>query len=364
MTDWAEPAPASLEKVERLGCLYLTFLNYPGGLSFQQIRDFLPLAYPGDRDISRRKFERDKEELKRLGLVLRHFAPGSVLPSGREAGEHTYVPAEEIQKLPELRLEPDEASELAAVLFAAIDEFEERDEAFVENLQSAAVKLLYRHPSPPSGGVGARPEGLPASDGDEVSGSLGVVMDALHRRRLLVIDYPSRGGTPRSRRVEGRGLLTHRGRWCLVAHCREVDAIRSFYLDRIQRIEVTETNYAHDPNFRIKDYSLHPLGIRIHEPEALRLTIDAEREEVFRDFLIGLPAFLNNAPDPEGDSDEATGWRIETTNRGALFSWMIRNPGVVLGLGPESALSAFREYRAALAGPYDFALETRAGSSA
>lgn len=346
----AESNPGPLEKIERLGCLYLTFLNNPGGLSFQQIKGYLPLAYQGDQESSRRKFERDKEELKRLGLALRHFAPGETLPSGAPAPEHRYVPMEEIQRLPELRLSAEEASELAAVLFAAMDEYGTRDPELVENLKSAAMKLLYRHPASraPEPAPGERPrvaQNLLAGGEERAALRLGEVMDALHRRRVLALTYPAREGGAVERRVEGRGLLTHRGRWCLVAYCRKVQAIRSFYLDRMQSLEVLAETYRPDPDFRIKDYSLHPLGLRMHPVEELRLLLDEEREEIFRDFLIGLPAYLNATTAADGEL------RLQTSNRAALFSWMTRNPGVVRALGPEAARSAFRAYLAAMDEP-------------
>ncbi len=341
---------APLEKLERLGCLYLTFLNNPGGLSFQEIRSFLPLAYPGDPDSARRKFERDKEELKGLGLPLRHFAPGQTLPGGAEAMGHTYVPVEEIQKLPELRLTSEEASELAAVLFAAIDEYSNKDENMAEALQSAAIKLLYRHPAAQAvqESVPLRP-GLPEDEGDAVADRLGVIMDALHRHRVLRLGYPARGGAAgeevQERLVEGRGLLTHRGRWCLVAYCRRVRAVRSFYLDRITLVESTAEQFRPDPKFQIKEYSLHPLALRLYPVEELRLAVDPEREEILRDFLTGLPEFLRRS----FKDDLVT---LETTNRDGLFSWMIRNPGVIRALGPAAARERFRAYLAAMGEPY------------
>src|SRR5690349_12212610 len=108
------------DKIERLACLYLAFLNNPRGLSFSELREALPLAYQGEFESGRRKFERDKEDLASMGMALDHYADGEPLPGGGTAEGHVYVPTEEIRRLHELRLTEDEAGALAFVLFGAI----------------------------------------------------------------------------------------------------------------------------------------------------------------------------------------------------------------------------------------------------
>ncbi len=119
-----------MNKLERIGCLYLTFLGHPGGLSFAQIREYLPDAYPAgpgeDPETSRRKFERDKDELRALGMDLKHHAAGETLPDGSLAGASIYVIAEELQRLPEIELSPGEVQTLSAVLMTALAEASEK----------------------------------------------------------------------------------------------------------------------------------------------------------------------------------------------------------------------------------------------
>ncbi len=185
-----------------------------------------------------------------------------------------------------------------------------------------------------SAGVARKPAGDP-----EETEKLGRVHEALMNRRVMKITYPERTGAPGERDVEGRGLVAHRGRWCLVAHCRRVGDIRKFYLDRIRDISVTEEKHQPDPNFNIKDYSLHPLALRMHEPVRVKLMVREEQEEQLRDFFTGLPESLEKEVEWSGTEVE-----FATTNKPALFSWLIRHPGAALKIGPEEVHAGFVEH--------------------
>ncbi|ALJ20473.1 helix-turn-helix transcriptional regulator [Microbacterium sp. No. 7] len=62
---------------------------------------------------------------------------------------------------------------------------------------------------------------------------------ALHEQRVLSLRYRDRRGTQTSRHVDPVFLARTGGRWHLVAHCRERDAIRWFDLDRITAAHTT-----------------------------------------------------------------------------------------------------------------------------
>lgn len=344
-----------MDKLERIAVLYLTFLGHPGGLSFAQLREYLPEAYAAasgeDPESMRRKFERDKEELRSLGMDLRHYAAGEALPDGSMASHSIYVVAEELQRSPAVDLSQSEVHTLAAMLMAALAESNEKQQDR-GLLESAAYKLLYKHPAllRNSGDVArqARPAGRSES-APEVAENLTRIHEGLARRLSLDIDYTNKTGHSESRRVDGRGLISHRGRWCLVARCHRAQDIRMFYVDRIADIKLSDAQYPADENFDLRQYSLHPLALRIEAPVELRVLIDAEREESLLDFLNGLPESSRLQQRSSGEDTEIT---LLTGNPYAFFSWMMRHPGSVRRLGPAATHARFLNYLAALKANY------------
>jgi len=329
-----------MKKMERLACLYLAFINNPAGLSFADLKEFLPAAYQGDADSARRKFERDKDDLRKLGMDLEFYPEGASRESGIAVQGNLYAPRDELRRLPEISLNEEEARALAAALFRAVEENRYRDLARAMTLRSAALKLLYRSP----GAMLAAPLGQapPArlSESRELTAKLEIIHAALAERRVLKISYPDASGVRRERLAEGRGLVAHRGRWCLAAHCRLAGAVRSFYVDRIGEASLTEERYRPARDFNIRDFSLHPLALRIHEERPARLLLAEDREELFSDLIAGLPRrFVAGLKRRDNEVS------LTTTNQEALFSWMTRHPGAVERLGPESLRRDYITYR-------------------
>lgn len=323
-----------MNKLERLGSLYLTFLNNPGGISFSRLREKMAGAYEGDFDSARRKFERDKEDLKKLGLELQCFGPGSILPHGKLAQDYEYIPSEEPDRLPELKLENDEAALLATILLENIESIGINNIRKSELLKSAAKKLLYKNP--PGTGIssaGAAPRDEPETSDGEAE-ILGLVVQAIKNRMTLRFQYPSPSGDLKFREVYGRGIITHRDRWCLVAHDARAGEIRYFYLNRMIEPEIKTEEFPPDPSFQIQDHSLHPLALRISSPVLITVILDETREDLFFDFLTGAPPSTNVFV--EGNRIELT-----TTNPDALFSWILLNPGIIKALGPEQIREEF-----------------------
>ena len=101
----------SQPKLERLMNLLIMLLSARRPLTVEQIREMHPAYDQGDSESFRRMFERDKDELRDLGVPL-ETGPGRRL--GDRAGLHR--PAHATTSCREISLEPDEA---AAVALAA-----------------------------------------------------------------------------------------------------------------------------------------------------------------------------------------------------------------------------------------------------
>ncbi|MBI4231374.1 MAG: WYL domain-containing protein, partial [Planctomycetes bacterium] len=73
-----------------------------------------------------------------------------------------------------------------------------------------------------------------------VSDRIGDLDGAIARRRIVVLDYYSQRRDEASRRaVRPYGIAQEDGAWYLVAHCERDDAVRTFRIDRIRRVEPT-----------------------------------------------------------------------------------------------------------------------------
>src|SRR6202142_2804699 len=95
----------SRRKTERLLSLVVCLLSTRRSLTAAQIREAVP-GYPESFEAFKRMFERDKEELRELGIPLETDFTG---PGDEEAG---YRIKREAYELPEITLEPDEAAVL------------------------------------------------------------------------------------------------------------------------------------------------------------------------------------------------------------------------------------------------------------
>lgn len=216
-------APTKISKVERLMNLVIAMLSTRGYLTAEWVRANV-IGYgdcPTDEAFSR-MFERDKSELRDLGIPLETGrASGSDAVEGYRIKPDAYA-------LPEIDLTPDEAATVAVATQLW------RSPERVTATQSALLKLRAAGVDvDPAAGVaittGAGPAGLRGSE--EVLGALLAAIDTGQAVRFRHRPNPIEPYTVRT--VEPWGVVTARGRWYLVGHDRDRDDTRTFRLSRI-----------------------------------------------------------------------------------------------------------------------------------
>ena len=204
---------------ERLVSLLLTLRNTTTGLSAEELVASVPgyaLADPSTNPLSaRRKFERDKDTLRELGI--------EVTTTGRP-GEPRYRVVEEDYTLPPLHL----SAEQAACLSLAASAWRDGD------LPATARRALTKLRAVSEGPAGSSSAGLPALtadlSGDEIPEEL---ITAVDERRLVTFDYVSaRSGSTRARTVEPHHLRLAEGAW---------------YLDAVEPSGAHDTNSTEEP---------------------------------------------------------------------------------------------------------------------
>ena len=210
----------SAKKTERLLNLVICLLHTRRYLSVQEIRTAVP-GYAQDTEESfRRMFERDKDELRELGIPLE---------TGTNSAAHDDEPGYRIARrdyeLPAIALEPDEAAALglAARLWQSAP--------LAGATGSALLKLRAAGVQAPAASAAATVlEPRVAASEPAFESSLAAVRDA---REVRFTYRTSGAGQPQLRSVQPWGVVSWRGRWYLVGHDTDRAAPRVFRLSRI-----------------------------------------------------------------------------------------------------------------------------------
>lgn len=219
-------APTKISKVERLMNLVIALLSTRGYLTAERIR--ANVAGYGDQtdEAFSRMFERDKSELRDLGIPLETGRISAFEPTeGYRIKPDAYA-------LPDIDLTPDEAAAVAVA--TTLWESPER----ITATQSALLKLRAAGVDvDPGDGVAITtsvgPAGLRGSE--EV---LGVLFSAIDFRQAVQFNHrPTMMEPYVARTMEPWGVVTARGRWYLVGHDRDRDATRIFRLSRIADVK-------------------------------------------------------------------------------------------------------------------------------
>lgn len=207
----------SRRKTERLLNLVIALLATRYGLSAEAVRSRVP-GYAEEDIAFRRTFERDKEELRELGVPVETVTDWE--------GEPVYRITRRDYELPAVHLSADEA---AAVGLAA----RVWQEASLGAAATWARRKLAAAGAPVEQAELALPRGLePRLDATEPA--FPALRSALRERREVTFAYHSAiAAEPERRRVAPWGLLWRLGRWYLVGHDGDRRAVRVFRLSRI-----------------------------------------------------------------------------------------------------------------------------------
>jgi proteasome accessory factor B len=206
----------SRRKTERLLSLVVCLLSARRYLTASQIRVAVP-GYPDSFDAFKRMFERDKDELRELGIPLET----GTSPDDDEAG---YRISRQAYELPDIRLEPDEVAMLG--LAARVW----RQAELAGAADGALLKLRAAGIDPESL---SQPRIEPRVRTTEPS--FGPLWQAVRDRRPVAFGYrvPGRGAAL-LRNVEPWGVVCRRGRWYVVGQDTDRAAERVFRLSRIE----------------------------------------------------------------------------------------------------------------------------------
>jgi proteasome accessory factor B len=212
----------SKRKTERLLGLVVCLLSSGRYLSAEQIRAAVP-GYPEQDDLFKRMFERDKEDLRELGVPLE---TGVNHPFDDDPG---YRIRQQAYQLPELRLEADEA----AVLGLAARVWRRAELAGAAAGALLKLRAAGIDSGPDSDEHSPVPEGIEPRLGTPEP-AFGPLWEAVRDRRPVTFSYLAAGRSdPQRRELEPWGVVNRHGRWYVAGWDRGREAVRVFRLGRI-----------------------------------------------------------------------------------------------------------------------------------
>ena len=220
----------SARKSERLLNLLIALLVSRGYVDKHRLREVIPdYRQAGSDDAFEKMFERDKEDLRALGVPIE---TGGFDPLfGDEAGYR--IPRQAFE-LPQIDLEADEAAVigLAARVWQQAGLASATSDALLK-LRAAGVDV-----DRPALDV-AQPQAVPDEPAFET------FWEAVATRRPVRFGYRSResagpAGRPAVRRLQPWGVVSYQSRWYVVGHDLDRDEQRMFRLSRVVGAPVLE----------------------------------------------------------------------------------------------------------------------------
>ncbi|MGE2714813.1 helix-turn-helix transcriptional regulator [Mycolicibacterium litorale] len=209
-------------KVERLMNLVIALLSTRTFITADRIRQVVAgyADSPSDEAFSR-MFERDKNELRDLGIPLETGRVSQFDPTeGYRINRDAYA-------LPAVELTADEAAAVAvATQLWESPELITATQGALLKLRAAGVDV------DPADSVTISTATLPGVRGNEET--LRKLLDAIDHGQAVQFGHRRDRADPyTTRTVEPWGVVTHRGRWYLVGYDRDREAPRTFRLSRV-----------------------------------------------------------------------------------------------------------------------------------
>ncbi|MDF9812245.1 WYL domain-containing protein [Streptomyces sp. SPB162] len=205
----------AIAKAERLMNLALCLMNTRRPVSKRELRESIEAYHEiGSDDAFNRMFERDKDDLRELGLIIETVESVD--------GDVGYLARRDRNRLPEIALDAEEAAALS--LAAKVWQ-----QARLAEAASGALQKLRAAGVPFEDTQSALEPRIPTPEP-----AFEPLMVATRERRAVSFDYRKANAVrPESRQVEPWALECWRGHWYLAGWDRDRGAVRVFRLSRI-----------------------------------------------------------------------------------------------------------------------------------
>lgn len=347
-----------VSKVQRWIDLLASLLGHRMPVTFEELAKDVP-QYLADGSVAagtpsptlKRMFERDKVELRELGVPIESIGEeGSDESAYRLRTKDFYLPylgivSERGKSTPEridrygyhslatLAFEPDE---LEAIVEGAKRVAQVGDPVLAEDARSAMRKLAF---DLPLGATDAPDDTVlvpPRKRADpKLLSTLG---DALFRRKRVTFACHTMGAeTSASRSVEPYGLFFVNGHWYLAARDVEKNAMRNFRVSRIEKLKVNAgkkgtADYEIPPSFSLKEHAQSRQAWEIGDGDSFEAVVEftGESGAVVAAAALGKP-----------DETSASLRRFRVRRSDTFARWLFSFAGDAVPVSPQALVTEY-----------------------
>lgn len=358
------------DKFQRWVDLVTTLLHFRAGLTF----DDLAREVPGYRDARdrdaddtvrqsvKRAFERDKAEIKALGIPIDtigddgeedtryrirptdFYLPYLALATPRGVEHPDRVARYGYRELATLTFGPDE---LLAIAEGASRARQLGDPALTADVDSAMRKLAFDLPL--DAGLGADEAHIVPPRAAADPATLRALTDALLARKRVRLVYRAMSSDEASERVvEPWGLFSANAHWYLAAFDLERRALRNFRVSRIGSVtrengRTATPDYEIPATFHLREHARVKQPWELGDGDAMEAVVEFRGETGAVVAAAALGAPVPGAPDR----------RTFTVRRADAFArWVLSFAGAAVPLSPPSVVEEFRSQAARTAALY------------
>jgi proteasome accessory factor B len=362
-------------KLQRWIDLIAALLRHHYGATLAELKVMIP-GYGGDRAQATidRMFERDKDELRAVGLpirvrledtdegqVQRYYMKASemYLPYlalvGHGAGPPAHLPPVGYRSVPTLTFEPDE---LSALVRAARTTKAVGDPALTRDADSAIRKLTYDLGVALGAVIGESEQHAARIPEPAAAPTVGILGDALLRRKRVDFRYHSMNrDTTEDRIAEPYGLFFASGHWYLAGRDVAADGVRSFRVSRMHRVSANGKK-PQSPDYQIpSDFHLAEHA-RAKEPWELG-------DEASREMIVeirgntGASIAARSLGSPVACEANQRLFRVRRID--SFARWIMSFVGDVVPVSPTELIEQYRAVLASTAALYEDADQTVSG---
>jgi predicted DNA-binding transcriptional regulator YafY len=318
----SDPRPGSSDRLERLLNLVIALRETRRPMTTREIHERVAGYGQQDWAAFRRMFERDKADLRDLGV------PIAVVPVDRWDPTEGYRIDPRHAELPPLALEPEEVTALS--LAASVTGLDTLTRSGLRKLEIDADAPGVTEAAPQ---VGVE---LPLA-----APHLPSLLAAHRTRTPVTFAYRTADGRDTSRTVDPHGLVHRSGRWYLVGYDHDRAADRAFRLDRITG-DVVHAGPPGSAGAALESVAVD--DVLPERPPARSAEVWARQTAL---------AEARAAAEGEPEPAEGAWWRLQTTFRDPhrLAGWALRLAPDAVVVAPPDAVAAFHRAATALAGP-------------
>jgi predicted DNA-binding transcriptional regulator YafY len=277
----------------------------------------------------RRTFENDKKRLREQGFAIETSEDGL---SYRLDSARTFMAS--------LDLEPQEVARLRAVGAAVM---QSPDFPFASDLRVALAKIIGGLEWGDAQAANPRPALAPIAAGtaaaSEDTDRIGLLRDAIARRKKVDIVYQSPGKEPTARTIRPYGDFTYGGAWYCVAFDESHGEVRVLRASRMAEAKVnakrpSEPDYDIPEGFAVDDYRGLPFQFGSEDYEAA-FAIRPELAGLVASITAGQGTF-------EPREDGGVTWRVHASRTSSAVAWCIENGPGIVPVGPQPLVDAYR----------------------